>query len=216
MKKEDYLKKMSDCVFEFEDEEIKEICKDYIKDGYEAVDAVMGGLVDGMRRAGDLFAKDEYFVTDLLLCSDAMYNGLEILKPHIDKKEEEKKVKCVIGVIEGDTHDIGKNLVKTMMEAQGFEMYDLGRDVKVEDFVVKAEEINADIIALSTLMTTTMDGMRRVIEKLKEEGLRDKFKVLIGGGPVSQKFSESIEADGYSKDAIEAVKLAKKVMDIKE
>lgn len=216
MKKEDYLKKMSDCVFEFEDEEIKEICKDYIKDGYEAVDAVMGGLVDGMRRAGDLFAKDEYFVTDLLLCSDAMYNGLEILKPHIDKKEEEKKVKCVIGVIEGDTHDIGKNLVKTMMEAQGFEMYDLGRDVKVEDFVVKAEEINADIIALSTLMTTTMDGMRRVIEKLKEEGLRDKFKVLIGGGPVSQKFSESIGADGYSKDAIEAVKLAKKVMDIKE
>lgn len=172
----------------------------------------MAGLVDGMNRAGVLFDEEEYFVTDMLLCSDAMYAGLEVLRPHLPAESEiEKKPKVVIGVVEGDTHDIGKNLVKIMLDTAGFEIYDLGRDVAPDIFVDKAEEVKASFICMSTLMTTTMDGMRLVIEKLKERGLRDKIKVMVGGSPVSQKFADEIGADGYSPNAVEAAKLAKRL-----
>ena len=114
--------------------------------------------------------------------------------------------------MDGDTHDIGKNLVKIMLDTAGFEMYDLGRDVPLDDFVEKAAEVNASLVCMSTLMTTTMDGMRIVIEKLKEKGIRDKVKVMIGGSPISQKFADEIGADGYSVNAVEAVKLAKRLM----
>lgn len=214
MEKEEYLKKLSDDVFEFEDEEIKKDAQDYIEAGYPALDGIMGGLVDGMTRAGKMYEEEEYFVTDLLLCSDAMYAGMDVLNPWLPKDEGGTKKKCVIGVNEGDTHDIGKNLVKTMLEAAGFEMYDLGRDVKVEDFVRKAKEVGADIIAMSTLMTTTMPGMKRVVELLKQENMRDKVKVLIGGGPLSQAYSDKIGADGYSGSALDAVRLAKKVVNM--
>lgn len=214
MEKEEYLKKLSDDVFEFEDEEIKKDAQDYIEAGYPALDGIMGGLVDGMTRAGKMYEEEEYFVTDLLLCSDAMYAGMDVLNPWLPKDEGGTKKKCVIGVIEGDTHDIGKNLVKTMLEAAGFEMYDLGRDVKVENFVRKAKEVGADIIAMSTLMTTTMPGMKRVVELLKQENMRDKVKALIGGGPLSQAYSDKIGADGYSGSALDAVRLAKKVVNM--
>ena len=141
-----------------------------------------------------------------------MYAGLEVLRPHLPETAEGEKIKAVIGVVEGDTHDIGKNLVKIMMDTAGFEMYDLGRDVPLDDFVEKAAEVNASLVCMSTLMTTTMGGMRTVIEKLKEKGIRDKVKVMIGGSPISQKFADEIGADGYSVNAVEAVKLAKRLM----
>lgn len=174
----------------------------------------MDGLVDGMKRAGDMFQKDEYFVTDILLCSDAMENALEVLRPYLEKKDISSGHKIVIGVIEGDTHDIGKNLVKTMLQTEGFEVIDLGRDVPVNEFVNTAVKENAEIIAMSTLMTTTMPNMRRVIEKLENENMRSKFKIMIGGGPISQNFADKIKADGYSKDAVEAVKLAKRLVNM--
>ena len=151
-------------------------------------------------------------MTDVLLCSDAMYAGLEVLRPHLPETAEGGKTRAVIGVVEGDTHDIGKNLVKIMLDTAGFEMYDLGRDVPLDAFVEKAAEVNASLVCMSTLMTTTMDGMRIVIEKLKEKGIRDKVKVMIGGSPISQKFADEIGADGYSVNAVEAVKLAKRLM----
>ena len=122
------------------------------------------------------------------------------------------KAKAVIGVVEGDTHDIGKNLVKIMLDTAGYEMYDLGRDVPLDAFVEKAKEVDAQLVCMSTLMTTTMDGMRVVIEKLKEAGIRDKVKVMIGGSPISQKFADEIGADGYSVNAVEAVKLANRLL----
>src|SRR5699024_7931143 len=125
-------------------------------------------LVAGMDRAGVLYEEEEYFVTDLLLCSDAMYAGLEILKPHLPENAEKNKIKGVIGVVEGDTHDIGKNLVKIMMETAGFEMIDLGRDVPLQKFVDTAKDEGARLICLSTLMTTTMGGMETVIHLLEE------------------------------------------------
>ena len=215
--KEELLQKMSDYVFEMEDEEISDVCEEYIEAGYDPLDGILHGLVDGMNRASDMYDQEEYFVTDLLLCSDAMYAGLDVLRPHLpeDASMGEQK-KAVIGVVEGDTHDIGKNLVKIMMETAGFEMYDLGRDVPLDSFVEKAKEVDADLIMMSTLMTTTMPGMKEVIQKLKDQGIRDSVKVMVGGSPISMKYAEDIGADGYSRNAVEAVEVAKKLCGITE
>ena len=211
--KEDLLAKLSECVLEMEEDEVVEVAQEYIDAGYPAFDGIMEGLVDGMNKASDLYDAEEYFVTDVLLCSDAMYAGLEILRPHLPAEADDKeKAKAVIGVVEGDTHDIGKNLVKIMLDTAGYEMYDLGRDVPLDAFVEKAKEVNAQLVCMSTLMTTTMDGMRVVIDKLKEAGIRDKVKVMIGGSPISQKFADEIGADGYSTNAVEAVKLAERLL----
>ena len=189
--KEELLKKLSDCVLEMEDEEIAgQLAQEYIDAGYEALDGIMEGLVDGMNRASLLYEEEEYFVSDLLLCSDAMYAGMNVLRPHLPKgAEDDEKTSVVIGVVEGDTHDIGKNLVKIMLETAGFEMHDLGRDVPIESFISKAKETNARLICLSTLMTTTMPGMERVINRLKEESMRDGVVVMVGGGPISPSYA---------------------------
>ncbi len=213
--KEELLEKLSECVVEMEDEEVVDVANEYVESGYPALDGIMEGLVDGMNKASDLYDEEEYFVTDLLLCSDAMYSGIDILKPHLPVEENKgEKLKIVIGVVEGDTHDIGKNLVKIMLDTAGFEMYDLGRDVPLDNFVNKAIEVGASLICMSTLMTTTMDGMRIVIEKLKEKGIRDNVKVMVGGSPISQKYANEIGADGYSANAVGAVKLAKRLAGI--
>ena len=213
--KEELLEKLSECVVEMEDEEVVDVATEYVESGYPALDGIMEGLVDGMNKASDLYDEEEYFVTDLLLCSDAIYSGIDILKPHLPVEENKgEKLKIVIGVVEGDTHDIGKNLVKIMLDTAGFEMYDLGRDVPLDNFVDKAIEVGASLICMSTLMTTTMDGMRIVIEKLKEKGIRDNVKVMVGGSPISQKYANEIGADGYSANAVGAVKLAKRLAGI--
>lgn len=211
--KEELLKELSDCVFEMEDDNAAGIAEEYIEAGYEALDGVLKGLVDGMNRAGQMYEEEEYFVTDLLVCSDAMYNGLNVLRPHLPQEKDANAVncKCVIGVVEGDTHDIGKNLVRIMLETAGFEMYDLGRDVPLKRFVEKAKEVDARLICLSTLMTTTMPGMKEVVEMLKEEGLKDKVKVMIGGGPISRAYCQQIKADGYAVNATAAVTVAKEL-----
>ena len=141
-----------------------------------------------------------------------MYAGLDVLRPHLPEEETSQKPRAVIGVVEGDTHDIGKNLVRIMMETAGFEMYDLGRDVPLDDFVTKAKEVNASLVMMSTLMTTTMMGMPEVIKKLEEAGIRDQVKVMIGGSPISRKYADDIGADGYSANAVEAVKVAKQLL----
>ncbi len=195
-----------------EEEETVELAKECIEKDISAYEAIDKGLANGMNRAGELYEEGEYYIPELLMCSDAMYSGLEILKPHLKKNDLGKKHKIVIGVIQGDTHDIGKNLVKIMMETEGFEVVDLGRDVPPRDFVDKAKEIEADIICMSTLMTTTMDGMEEVIKLLKEEGIREKVTVMIGGGPISQNFADKIGADVYTTDASKAAKYAKKII----
>lgn len=212
--REDLLKRLSDGVVDMEEDDVAEAAQEFLDAGFLAFDGIMEGLVDGMNRASQLYEEEEYFVTDVLLCSDAMYVGLDIFRPHLPETDEETKMKVVIGVVEGDTHDIGKNLVKIMMETAGFEMIDLGRDVPLQKFVDTAKEEAAQLVCMSTLMTTTMGGMETVIEKLSEAGIRDQVKVMIGGGPISQKFADKIGADGYSQNAVEAVKLAKDLLDI--
>lgn len=208
---EKLFKALETAVVDMEEERVIELAKQVVEDGIDAFDAINQGLSKGMDRAGQLFEEEEYFIPELLMCSDAMYAGLDVLKPHL-KTTSEKKGTVVIGVIEGDTHDIGKNLVKIMLETSGFDVVDLGRDVSPLRFVDTAKELNAQIIALSTLMTTTMDGMQEVVLLLKNQGIRDRYKVIVGGGPISPGFANRIGADGYATNAAEAVKLAKKLL----
>jgi len=210
--KEKLFKKLSDAVVNMDEEETVLLSKKVVVDGYDAYEAIDKGLADGMDRAGKLFEEEEYFIPELLMCSDAMYAGLDVLKPHIRINDKVERHRVVIGVVEGDTHDIGKNLVKIMLESAGFEVFDLGRDIPPIRFVEKAEEVHAKIIALSTLMTTTMDGIAEVINILNRQKIRDRYKVMVGGGPISQRFADKIGADGYSANAAEAVRLARRLV----
>lgn len=209
--KEELFKKISDAVVEMDEDEAVLLCKQVLEKKIDAYEAIIKGLSNGMERAGVLFEREEYFVTELLMCSDAMYAGIEILKPYLKKTDNECKYKIVIGVIEGDTHDIGKTLVKLMLEASGFEVLDLGRDVPPIKFCEEAKRINAHIIVISNLMTTTMKRMKEVIQILQEENIRNKFKIMVGGGCISQGFADEIGANGYSENAVEAVRLAKRL-----
>ena len=209
--KERLFEDLSDGVVEMDEDKVARTSRNVVEDGIDAYEAIEKGLSHGMERAGRLFDEEEYFVPELLMCSDAMYAGLDVLTPHIRAEGELEKKKVVIGVIEGDTHDIGKNLVKIMLEASGFEIIDLGRDVPARRFVEKARESGAHIIAVSTLMTTTMSGMAEVVTRLRDEGVRDRFKVIVGGGPISQGFADRIGADGYAVNAASAVKLVKRI-----
>ena len=207
--KEKLLAELDRCVLEMDDEAVTGVAQEYVDNGYDAYGGIVNGLSRGMEKAGELYEQEEYFVPELLICSDAMYNGLDVLRPHLPKDASRGSVAVVIGVVQGDTHDIGKNLVKIMLEAAGFQVYDLGRDVEPRAFVEKAKEVGARIICLSTLMTTTMHNMKAVVDLLREEGLQDQIKVMIGGGPVSQAYAAQIGADAYTTDAAAAAGWAK-------
>lgn len=207
--KEKLLKDLAESVVDMEEDDTIEIANDFIKSGYDAYEGISNGLAAGMDEAGKLYEEEEYYIPELLMCSDAMYAGMDVLKPHLKYDETEEKYKAVVGVVEGDTHDIGKNLFKIMLETTGFEVYDLGRDVPPGEFINKAKELGAKLIGLSTLMTTTMDNMEIVVNLLKEEGMRDDVVVMVGGGPISQSFADKIGADGYAPEASRAARLAK-------
>lgn len=208
---DDFFKELSDAVVEMDEERAVAAANASRAAGVDAYDAIQQGLSNGMARAGQLFEEEEYFIPELLMCSDAMYAGLEVLKPYL-KKTSASRGTVVIGVIEGDTHDIGKNMVRIMFETGGFNVIDLGRDVPPQRFVDTAREARADIIALSTLMTTTMDGMGTVVKLLNEANLRAGVKVMVGGGPISPGFAKRIGADGYAVNAAEAVKVARELV----
>lgn len=209
--KETLFKQLADAVVDMDEEQAVTTADAVVAAGLDAYEAIEKGLSAGMERAGQLFDEEEYFIPELLMCSDAMYAGMDVLKPHIRQDAVAEKRRVVIGVIQGDTHDIGKNLVKIMLETSGFDVTDLGRDIPPARFVDTAKEIKADIIALSTLMTTTMDGMGEVVRQLNDQGLRDQFKVIVGGGPISQGFADRIGADGYAINAADAVRLARRL-----
>jgi len=208
----DLLTRLALSVRDMDEEATRAVAREVLVHKIDALTAINEGLVAGMNEAGRLYEAGEYFVPELLLCSDAMVAGLEILRPHIPCESGLRKARLVIGVVQGDVHDIGKNLVALMCEVAGFEVYDLGKDVPPEAFVAKVREANADMLCLSTLMSTTMDGMADVIELLVRSGLRENVAVMVGGGPVSQSFADCIGADGYADNAIRAAHLAKKLL----
>lgn len=205
--KQRLLVQLTDSVVNMNEDLTVELAQKYLENSFDPYEAITKGLAHGMDRAGELYEEEEYYIPELLMCSDAMYAGLGVLRPHLKQDKLGEKHKVVIGVVEGDTHDIGKNLVKIMLETLGFEVLDLGRDVPPVNFVEKAKEMKADLIALSTLMTTTMEGMKEVMQLLERDKLQDKIKVMIGGGPISKSFADRIGAY-YAEDASKAAKLA--------
>lgn len=170
------------------------------------------GLLSGMMIVGEKFKKNEVFVPEVLVAARAMNAGITILEPKLVEVGNEPVGKAVIGTVKGDLHDIGKNLVTMMFKGAGFEVYDIGIDVDSQAFIDKAEEVGADVIAMSALLTTTMPNMKTVIEMLEEQGMRDKYIVMVGGAPVNESFAEQIGADFYTPDAATAAEVAKKAV----
>ncbi len=184
-----------------------------IAEGINPVEIISEGFAQGMIKVGDLFANEEYALPEVLLCADAMQSALDLLTPHIPKEEVEKKIgTVVIGTVQGDIHDIGKHIVATMLEVYGFEVHDLGRDVPLENFIEKIKEVNADIVAASSLMTTTMVAQKLLHESLQEAGIRDKVKLMVGGAAVTQEWADQIGADGYAEEVTAAIKKAKQLV----
>ena len=206
--KEALLAELARCVLEMEDEAVVDVAKSYVEAGFDAYEGITEGLAKGMEKAGQLYEEEEYFVPELLICSDAMYNGLEILKPHLKRDNSSKGCGVLIGVVEGDTHDIGKNLVKMMMEGKGLEVIDLGVDVSPEQFVDTAKNEGCQIICCSALLTTTMGVMGDVVKAAESAGIRDSVKIMVGGAPVTDTFCQQIGADKYTPDAATAADTA--------
>ncbi len=191
----------------------KELAQKAVTDKLD-INKVIDAFSEAIREVGDLFEEGEYFLPELMRSAEAMKAAMEIFTPILaEGKGQRSFTRVVIGTIEGDIHDIGKTIVASMLSAEGFEVYDLGADVPITDFVDKAIEVDAQLICISALLTTTMMGSKRLIDLLIEKGIRDKFKVLVGGAPVTKKWTEEIGADGTAENAISAVKLAKKLIE---
>jgi corrinoid protein of di/trimethylamine methyltransferase len=205
MTKEAVLAKLADAVVNGKPDIAKEGANEVLKNGFSPLLAINEGLVKGMSVVGDRYAAHEVYLPQVLMSAHTMYAGLDILLPAIPKDEVVDKKKVIIGVMEGDVHDIGKNIVKTMMTAGGFDVVDMGRDVPISSFVETAEKDKADVVAMSTLMTPTMDGMKEVIDGLKESGYRSKVQVVIGGPPTSPTFAKEIGADHRDANAQDSV-----------
>jgi len=180
--------------------------------GISATEILNRGLLPGIEIVGEQFEKQEIFFPELLMAADTMKAAVALLRPELSKSKTPPIGKYVIGTVEGDAHDIGKNLVKMMLEQNGWEVTDLGTDVPTEKFCSVIEEGNFDILGLSALLTVTMHVMDDIIKALKATGLRDKVKIMVGGAPVTQSFTDQIGADAYAKDAVEAARKAKSLV----
>jgi len=201
--KEELFEKLKNGVVEYEEDEVKEASQQALDDGYDALEMIMDGLAAGMEIVGDLYDRNEYFVPEVLMCADALYAGLDILRPHVPEKEDNVNAQVVIGSIQGDVHDIGKNLVKMMFDVAGWDVHDLGRDVPLEKFVEEQLRTDSEVVAMSAMMTTTMLGMKKVIKMIKEKN--PDVAIMLGGAPVTQDVANLFGADGYAESAGNAV-----------
>jgi corrinoid protein of di/trimethylamine methyltransferase len=214
MSTDELYQAMSQSVIDGEPEQAEELAQKAVSLGLDPLEAIDHGYTHGMNVLGDRFARGEVFLPHLVMGGEAMKAAIAVLEPELARRQQQRQVlgKVVIGTVQGDIHEIGKSLVATMLSANGFQVFDLGVDVPISTFVEKAVEVEADIVGLSALLTTTMLNQGKVIESFQEAGLREKVKVIVGGAPVSQTWAEEIRADGYSENAVGAVALAKELM----
>ena len=212
-KKKELLEKLRNAVIQYDEDTAKEAANEALATGMEANDAIFNGLVSGMVEVGRMFEAQEYFVPELLMCADALYAGLDILKPHVKQLDLGVKGSVVIGTVEGDVHDIGKNIVKMMMEGAGYEIVDLGVDVGADKFVDAVRKESPDFVLMSALITLTMESTRRTIEALDSAWLRTNVKIGVGGAPLTQKFADEIGADFYASDAYECVQACNRLVE---
>jgi len=201
--KEELLEKLKTGVVEFQEDDVREAAQQALDEGYNALEMIMDGLAAGMGVVGDLYDNHEYFVPEVLMCADALYAGLDILRPHIPEQEDGINAQVVIGSVQGDVHDIGKNLVKMMFDVAGWKVHDLGRDVPLEKFVEEQLNTDSEVVAMSAMMTTTMLGMKKVIQMIKEKN--PNVGIMLGGAPVTQDVANLFGADGYAESAGNAV-----------
>jgi trimethylamine corrinoid protein len=214
MSKEKLLEDIKQAVIDYDPEVATKLAKDAIAKGIDPLKALEAAS-DGIKIMGEKFQSQEIFLPQLTMAADAMVSVEKIVEQNLPKGKLSEKKKVVLGTIIGDLHDIGKNIVFAMLTGAGFEVHDIGKDVSIEKFLETAKEVGADIIAVSALMTTTMDGQRKLIEELKRTNLRNKYKVLIGGGCTTQEWANKIGADGYGRDAKAAVDVAMKSLGLR-
>lgn len=212
MEENELIQGLTDAVVSGQKDKAIELSEKALEEGIDPYKAVIEGLAKGMEIMSEKYDKKEAFMPHLLMASNAMYGGMEKLTPHLKVDGADKPAVVVIGSVEGDVHDIGKNLVKTMMSAMGFDVVDLGKDVPIDDFVNATTQNKADIVSMSTLMTSTMDSMEKTVKALESSGTRDNIKLIVGGAPITESFAMDIGADTTKEDAMEAAKWAKSIV----
>jgi corrinoid protein of di/trimethylamine methyltransferase len=201
------LTALTQAVVRMQDEQVIALVRQSLKENIPARSILENGLIPGMKKVGKLFKNKQYYVPEVLLASEAFYAGFNIVQPLLKSDKLSQRGKVVIGVVRGDIHDIGKNIVKVMIEATGVTVIDLGKDVPVEQFAAAVTAERPDILALSSLMTTTMPCMAAIIQELEKRKLRNAVKVIIGGAPVTAEYAEQIGADAFGRDASEAISI---------
>lgn len=212
----DVFKRMAQSIIDGDADAAAALAKDSLAANIDPLEAISKGFVIGVNTVGDAFGRGEAFLPELVMAGEAMKAAVGLLDPELKRRGAQRQMlgKIVIATVEGDIHEIGKSLVATMLGASGFDVYDLGVDTPGDKLIGKALEVNADIIGMSALLTTTMVRQREVIEELEKEGLRKRIKVMVGGAPVTKDWVSTIGADGYSEDAIGAVIMAKKLLGV--
>jgi len=208
------LDALKSAIIELNEEDAVAAAEKVVAAGVDPSVAIRYAIADAAIVVGEKFDSGEYYLPQLVISGDLMDTVSKVLEKNISKADAQKKKLIIVGTVQADVHSVGKNLVSTMLKAGGFQVVDLGVDVPSATFIEKAKDLNADMIALSSLLTTTMPYQREVIDDLASMGLRDRFKVMIGGGPVTKEYAAKIGADGYGKDAIEAVEVAKKLLSV--
>jgi len=211
---DELFQQMKQAIIDGDPDRARELSLTAIVQGIPPLDAIHHGFVPGLNFVGQQFEAGEMFLPDLVLAGEAMKAATSALEPEIQKSgaARESLGKIVLGTVKGDIHEIGKTLVGTMLTANGFEVFDLGVDVPFETFALKAKELHADIIGVSALLTTTMTGQKNVVEAVERHGLRPHVKIIVGGAPVTQNWADEIGADGYGKDALASVALARNLL----
>ncbi len=214
MEKDEILKKLAESVLQGEAEGAVQAAREALSAGLDPLEAIQQGAAKGLDELGERFQRLEAFLPELVMGGDAMKACMSVLMPHMgqSRQKEAEAGRIVIGTVGGDIHDIGKNIVSTMLTAAGFQVDDLGVDVSEKEFIRRAEEFGADIIALSALLTMTAYRQEELIKRLRDTGLRDRFYVMIGGGPINADFARKIGADGFGATAVDAIKLARALL----
>ena len=210
--KEQFLAEARKSIMEADQSKAEEIASKAISDGIDPVELLEEGFIAGIAEMGMLFEEEKIYLPELMLSAEVMKKVTEICNKAIPKEKAIQKGKIVLGTVKGDIHDIGKSIVESFLSANGFEVYDLGRDISSKQFIDKAVEVDADVIATSALLTTTMPKQKELEEELEEASLRDKFKTIIGGAPVDQKWADEIGADAYAEDAAGAAQKIKELI----
>jgi corrinoid protein of di/trimethylamine methyltransferase len=212
--KEELYQQIRDALVAFEEKTVEELAQRSLDEGYDPVETIFEGLSTGMTIVGDLFEKHEYFVPEVLMCADALQIGLDILQPHIPRDGRAHKGQVVLGTVQGDVHDIGKNIVKMMLDLGGFTVHDLGKDVPLKIFVEETNRTNSEVVALSAMMTTTMMGMKTAVKMLRESN--PDVAIMLGGAPLTMDIVNLFGADGYAKTAARAVEETTKMVQLFE